>query len=101
MPLLLRLLRRPLLPFPLLLLLLLLLRLLRLRLLLLLLLHQNMAGGFSKSVGVRVRRSAPLLHVMSQLLASTEVFVSGVYRLRPKLPGRDNGVVPWHQDQCL
>jgi len=38
---------------------------------------------------------------MEQLFNSSEVFVSGVYRLRPKLPGRENGVVPWHQDQCF
>eukprot|EP01051_Picozoa_sp_SAG22_P026510 SAG22_NODE_8400_length_659_cov_1.001786_1_plen_50_part_10 len=38
---------------------------------------------------------------MTEIMGSTEVFVSGVYRLRPKLPGRENGVVPWHQDQCF
>jgi hypothetical protein len=41
----------------------------------------------------------PLLSIMEQLMHSTEIFLSGVYRLRPKLPARDNGVVPWHQDQ--
>ena len=42
-----------------------------------------------------------ILTIMEQLFDSSEVFVSGVYRLRCKLPGRDNGVVPWHQDQCF
>ena len=36
-----------------------------------------------------------ILTIMEQLFRSSEVFVSGVYRLRPKLPGRENGVVPW------
>ena len=43
----------------------------------------------------------PLLAMMRQILESTEVYVSGVYRLRPKLPAQPNGVVPWHQDQCF
>ena len=58
---------------------------------------------------------------MAQLFEADEVFASGVYRLRPKLPeevehfgsaaawhgmeegGREppTGVVPWHQDQCF
>ena len=36
-----------------------------------------------------------MLTMMQQVMHSTEVFVSGVYRLRPKLPDKDNGVVPW------
>ena len=63
----------------------------------------------------------PLLDIMAQLFGEPEVFASGVYRLRPKLPeeyerygkptvwhGREEdgsdpatGVVPWHQDQCF
>eukprot|EP01047_Picozoa_sp_COSAG01_P085056 COSAG01_NODE_18522_length_1068_cov_1.818744_1_plen_308_part_01 len=42
-----------------------------------------------------------LLSAMEQIMNSTEVCVSGVYRLRPKLPDHPGGVVPWHQDQCF
>lgn len=43
----------------------------------------------------------PLMSIMEQLFRSPELFASGVYRLRPKLPGKDEGIVPWHQDQCF
>ena len=62
-----------------------------------------------------------LLGIMAQLFSESEVFVSGVYRLRPKLPEEaeaagipkvwpgleglepepPTGVVPFHQDQCF
>lgn len=38
-----------------------------------------------------------LLDVVSQLLGP-EIIASSVYRIRPKLPGRPEGNVPWHQD---
>ena len=38
-----------------------------------------------------------LLDVMEQLCGS-EVIAAGIYRLRPKLPKRPEGIVPFHQD---
>lgn len=38
-----------------------------------------------------------LLDVVEQLLGQ-EIIASSVYRIRPKLPFRAEGVVPWHQD---
>ncbi len=38
-----------------------------------------------------------ILDVMEQLLGG-EIIASSIYRLRPKLPDRPEGVVPWHQD---
>ena len=38
-----------------------------------------------------------LLDVVEQLLGP-EIVASGVFRMRPKLPHRPEGIVPWHQD---
>jgi phytanoyl-CoA hydroxylase len=38
-----------------------------------------------------------LLDIMEQLVGP-EIIAAGIYRLRPKLPKRPEGIVPWHQD---
>lgn len=38
-----------------------------------------------------------LLDIMEQLVGP-EIIAAGIYRLRPKLPGRPEGIVPWHQE---
>jgi len=38
-----------------------------------------------------------ILDVIEQLVGP-EIIASSIYRLRPKLPDRPEGVVPWHQD---
>ena len=40
-----------------------------------------------------------ILDIMEQLLGP-EILVSSIYRLRPKLPGLAEGVIPWHQDSA-
>ena len=40
-----------------------------------------------------------ILDIMEQLLGP-EILVSSIYRLRPKLPGLEEGVIPWHQDSA-
>lgn len=42
---------------------------------------------------------AELLDAVEQLVGP-EIISSSVYRTRPKLPFREEGVVPWHQDQA-
>ena len=37
-----------------------------------------------------------ILDIMEQLVGP-EIIAAGIYRLRPKLPGRPEGIVPWHQ----
>ena len=37
-----------------------------------------------------------MLDIMEQLVGP-EIIAAGIYRLRPKLPGRLEGIVPWHQ----
>lgn len=38
-----------------------------------------------------------ILDIMEQLVGP-EIIASSIYRLRPKLPDRPEGIVPWHQD---
>ena len=68
--------------------------------------HGKVAGGVGFPAPTERRPTAgkaffelmtapSMLAMMQQVMHSTEVFVSGVYRLRPKLPDKDNGVVPW------
>lgn len=40
----------------------------------------------------------PKLLDLVESLVGPEIIASSVYRLRPKIPGHDHGVVPWHQD---
>lgn len=37
-----------------------------------------------------------MLDIMEQLVGP-EIVAAGIYRLRPKLPDRPEGIVPWHQ----
>ncbi len=39
-----------------------------------------------------------LLDAMEDLLNTSEIVASSVYRIRPKVPRLGRGVVPWHQD---
>lgn len=39
-----------------------------------------------------------LLDAMEDLLNTSEIVASSVYRIRPKVPHLGRGVVPWHQD---
>lgn len=43
----------------------------------------------------------PLLNLMEEVLGSSELISSGAYRIRPKLPNQESGIIPWHQDQCF
>jgi hypothetical protein len=42
----------------------------------------------------------PRLLDLAESLVGPEIIASSVYRLRPKIPGFDHGVVPWHQDSA-
>lgn len=54
-------------------------------------------GNFAGASMYRLLVCPELLDVVEQLVGP-EIVASSVYRLRPKLPFRPEGVVPWHQD---
>lgn len=41
---------------------------------------------------------APALLDIAEAMCGPELIASSVYRIRPKVPGYEHGVVPWHQD---
>ncbi|MCC7192714.1 MAG: phytanoyl-CoA dioxygenase family protein [Phycisphaeraceae bacterium] len=55
-------------------------------------------GSFAGPAMFRLLTCPELLDVVEQLVGP-EIEASSVYRIRPKLPFRPEGVVPWHQDQ--
>ena len=55
------------------------------------------SGTHSGMAIFRLITCPEILDVMQQLVGP-EIVASSIYRLRPKLPGRPEGVVPWHQD---
>jgi hypothetical protein len=54
-------------------------------------------GGYKGKAFYSLLTNARLLHLVRGLIGD-EVIASSAYRIRPKLPGHDRGVVPWHQD---
>jgi ectoine hydroxylase-related dioxygenase (phytanoyl-CoA dioxygenase family) len=59
--------------------------------------HPVHSGTHAGPAMFRLLACPQILDVMEQLLGP-EVIASSVYRLRPKLPDRPEGNVPWHQD---
>ncbi len=59
---------------------------------------EGVAGGGHCGIEMfNVITHRKLLAVMESLVGP-EIVASSVYRIRPKLPGLDRGIVPWHQD---
>lgn len=56
------------------------------------------SSAFAGPAMFRLLTCPDLLDVIEQLVGP-EVEASSVYRVRPKLPSRPEGNVPWHQDQ--
>ena len=54
-------------------------------------------GGHSGPALFGLAKHPNILAVIESLIGP-EIVGSSVYRLRPKIPGLDRGVVPWHQD---
>ena len=54
-------------------------------------------GGHAGPEMFKVITHSGLLDLM-ECLVGPEIVGSSVYRIRPKVPGLDRGVVPWHQD---
>lgn len=54
-------------------------------------------GGYSGAELFRLI-THPKLVAYIESFVGDEIIGSSVYRIRPKIPGMDHGVVPWHQD---
>ncbi|MCC6730926.1 MAG: phytanoyl-CoA dioxygenase family protein [Chthonomonadales bacterium] len=54
-------------------------------------------GGHAGRAMFNVITHPPLLDAVEDLVGP-EIIGSSVYRIRPKVPGLNRGVVPWHQD---
>lgn len=54
-------------------------------------------GGFTGHAIYDILTEPALLDAMEDLVGP-EIVASSVYRIRPKVPGLNRGVVPWHQD---
>jgi hypothetical protein len=54
-------------------------------------------GGYTGREMFELLRHPKLLAAIESL-AGPEIVASSVYRIRPKVPGKSLGVVPWHQD---
>jgi phytanoyl-CoA hydroxylase len=54
-------------------------------------------GGFTGHAIYAILTDTALLDAMEDLVGP-ELVASSVYRIRPKVPGLNRGVVPWHQD---
>jgi phytanoyl-CoA hydroxylase len=59
---------------------------------------QGKAGGGHAGRAIYDLITHPRLLDAMECLVGPEIIGSSVYRLRPKVPGLDRGVVPWHQD---
>ena len=59
---------------------------------------QGKAGGGHAGPGMFHVIAHPRLLDAMECLVGPEIVGSSVYRIRPKVPGLDRGVVPWHQD---
>ena len=55
------------------------------------------SGSHSGKAIFRLITCPEILDIMEQLIGP-EIIASGIYRIRPKLPFRPEGEVPWHQD---
>lgn len=54
-------------------------------------------GGYKGRAFYELLTNLRLLRLISGLVGD-EIVASSAYRIRPKLPGNNRGVVPWHQD---
>jgi phytanoyl-CoA hydroxylase len=54
-------------------------------------------GGYSGAELFRLITHSKLVAYIESFVGE-EIIGSSVYRIRPKIPGMDQGVVPWHQD---
>ena len=54
-------------------------------------------GNHSGQAMFRLLTCREILDIMEQLIGP-EILASSIYRIRPKLPDRPEGIVPWHQD---
>jgi hypothetical protein len=59
---------------------------------------EGRAGGGHKGIEMFRAITHPRLLKVVEGLTGPEIIGSSVYRIRPKLPGIQRGVVPWHQD---
>ena len=59
---------------------------------------EGRAGGGYKGLEMFRTIVHPKLLAAIESLVGPEIVGSSVYRIRPKLPGINRGVVPWHQD---
>lgn len=59
---------------------------------------EGRAGGGHKGIEMFRVITHPKLLAVVESLVGPEIIGSSVYRIRPKLPGINRGVVPWHQD---
>jgi len=59
---------------------------------------EGTAGGGHAGIEMFRVITHPKLLAVIESLVGAEIVASSVYRVRPKLPGFDRGVVPWHQD---
>ena len=60
--------------------------------------YKAIAHGKLHGKGVFKLITHPALLDLVESLVGPEIIASSVYRLRPKVPGWPDGVVPWHQD---
>src|SRR5687768_512843 len=60
--------------------------------------YKAIAHGRLHGKGVFKLLTNPALLDLVESLVGPEIIASSVYRLRPKVPGWPDGVVPWHQD---
>ena len=54
-------------------------------------------GGYSGEELFKIISNPKLLHYIEGFVGE-EIVGSSVYRIRPKIPFMDRGIVPWHQD---
>jgi ectoine hydroxylase-related dioxygenase (phytanoyl-CoA dioxygenase family) len=59
---------------------------------------EGRAGGGHTGPAMFAALTHPRLLDAMEMLLGPEILGSSVYRIRPKLPGKNRGVVPWHQD---
>lgn len=58
----------------------------------------HVGGGAATGRAVFGLLTDPGLLAIAESLVGPEIVASSVYRVRPKVPGSQRGVIPWHQD---
>ena len=54
-------------------------------------------GSLTRCAMFNLLTCPEILDIMEQFVGP-EIIASGIYRIRPKLPDKPEGIVPWHQD---